>query len=43
MNLGQIIHPVREAACGNCEVIGTSKIGGEMHLPTELLKYLEAK
>jgi len=43
MNLGQIVHPVREAACGNCEVVGASKIGGEMHLPDELLKYLEAK
>ena len=40
MNLGQIYHPVREAACGNCEVEVAPKIGGEMHLPDELLKYL---
>jgi 2-oxoglutarate ferredoxin oxidoreductase subunit alpha len=40
MNLGQIVHPIREAACGNCEVISAPKIGGEMHLPRELLKYL---
>ena len=43
MNLGQIYHPVREAACGNCEVISAPKIGGEMHLPEELLKYLGVK
>jgi len=43
MNLGQIVHPVREAVCGNCEVVSAPKIGGEMHLPNELLKYLEEK
>jgi 2-oxoglutarate ferredoxin oxidoreductase subunit alpha len=43
MNLGQIVHPVREFASGNCEVISAPKIGGEMHLPNELLKYLEGK
>jgi 2-oxoglutarate ferredoxin oxidoreductase subunit alpha len=43
MNLGQIYHPVREAACGNCEVEIAPKIGGEMHLPVELLKYLGVK
>jgi 2-oxoglutarate ferredoxin oxidoreductase subunit alpha len=43
MNLGQIYHPVREFAEGNCEVISAPKIGGEMHLPKELLKYLEEK
>jgi 2-oxoglutarate ferredoxin oxidoreductase subunit alpha len=41
MNLGQIVHPIREAACGQCDVIAAPKIGGEMHLPEELLKYLE--
>jgi 2-oxoglutarate ferredoxin oxidoreductase subunit alpha len=40
MNLGQIVHPVKEAACGNCEVISAPKIGGEMHLPEEILKLL---
>jgi len=40
MNLGQIVHPVKEAACGNCEVISAPKIGGEMHLPEEILNYL---
>jgi len=41
MNLGQIVHPVREYTGGNCEVISAPKIGGEMHLPNELCKYLE--
>ena len=43
MNLGQIVHPVREYADGNCKVVSAPKIGGEMHLPTELYKYLEGK
>ncbi|MBN2600027.1 MAG: 2-oxoacid:acceptor oxidoreductase subunit alpha [Candidatus Thermoplasmatota archaeon] len=43
MNLGQIVHPIREATCGHCEVISAPKIGGEMHLPKELLEYLERK
>jgi 2-oxoglutarate ferredoxin oxidoreductase subunit alpha len=43
MNLGQIVHPVRESACKHCEVISAPKIGGEMHLPMELYKYLEGK
>ncbi len=41
MNLGQIVHPVREYAGGQCEVVSAQKIGGEMHLPNELFKYLE--
>jgi len=43
MNLGQIVHPVREYAEGLCKVISAPKIGGEMHLPHELYKYLEGK
>jgi len=43
MNLGQIVHPVKEFAGKHCEVISAPKIGGEMHLPMELYKYLEAK
>jgi len=43
MNLGQIVHPVREIACSHCEVVSAPKIGGEMHLPMELYKYLEGK
>jgi 2-oxoglutarate ferredoxin oxidoreductase subunit alpha len=43
MNLGQIVHPITEYACGQCEVVSAPKIGGEMHLPNELLEYLEAK
>jgi len=43
MNLGQIYHPIREAVNGNCEVVCAPKIGGEMHLPDELLRYLGVK
>lgn len=43
MNLGQIVHPIREFACNECEVVSAPKIGGEMHLPNELFKYLEGK
>jgi 2-oxoglutarate ferredoxin oxidoreductase subunit alpha len=43
MNLGQIFHPVREVACKHCEIVSAPKIGGEMHLPMELYKYLEGK
>ncbi|UCF49043.1 MAG: 2-oxoacid:acceptor oxidoreductase subunit alpha [Thermoplasmatales archaeon] len=43
MNLGQIVHPVNEYACKHCEVVSAPKIGGEMHLPMELYKYLEGK
>jgi 2-oxoglutarate ferredoxin oxidoreductase subunit alpha len=43
MNLGQIVHPVRELACKHCEVVSAPKIGGEMHLPMELYKYLGGK
>lgn len=41
MNLGQIVHPVREFAMGQCDVISAPKIGGEMHLPNELYNLLE--
>ena len=43
MNLGQIVHPVREYAEGQCQVVSAPKIGGEMHLPIELYKYLEGE
>ena len=43
MNLGQIVHPVREYVEGQCRVVSAPKIGGEMHLPHELYKYLEGK
>ena len=43
MNLGQIVHPVSEYAGKHCEVVSAPKIGGEMHLPMELYKYLEGK
>jgi len=40
MNLGQIVHVVREHAGAHCEVISAPKIGGEMHFPNELYNYL---
>jgi 2-oxoglutarate ferredoxin oxidoreductase subunit alpha len=43
MNLGQMVHPIKEIACKHCEVVSAPKIGGEMHLPMELYKYLEGK
>jgi 2-oxoglutarate ferredoxin oxidoreductase subunit alpha len=43
MNLGQIVHPVIEFSCGQCEVISAQKIGGEMHFPSELFEYLGGK
>ena len=41
MNLGQIVHSVKEYSDAGCKVILAPKIGGEMHLPDELYKYLE--
>jgi len=41
MNLGQIVHSVREYVDGQCKIVSAPKIGGEMHLPMELYKYLE--
>ena len=41
MNLGQIFHVVKEWSARDCEVISAPKIGGEMHLPTELFRILE--
>ncbi|RLF35905.1 MAG: 2-oxoacid:acceptor oxidoreductase subunit alpha, partial [Thermoplasmata archaeon] len=43
MNLGQIVHPIREYSEGQCEVVNVPKVGGEMHLPHEIFKYLEGK
>lgn len=37
MNLGQIFHPVTEAAKGECEVVSLPKIGGVMHTPKEII------
>lgn len=39
MNLGQMVHPIREYSCTEC--IPISKIGGEVHLPTEILHALK--
>ncbi len=41
MNLGQVIHPIKEIIGGKCEVVLFPKIGGEIHTPEEILKELE--
>jgi 2-oxoglutarate ferredoxin oxidoreductase subunit alpha len=42
MNLGQMVHPITEYAAKDCEIILAPKVGGEMHLPNELIGILEA-
>ena len=41
MNLGQMYHSVVEYSDPSCEIVMAPKIGGEMHLPHELLDHLE--
>jgi 2-oxoglutarate ferredoxin oxidoreductase subunit alpha len=41
MNLGQVLHPAREAAEGQCTVEPLSKIGGVMHDPYEIMTAVE--
>jgi hypothetical protein len=36
-------HSVKEWAVQDCEIELAPKVGGEMHLPMELLEILEAK
>jgi 2-oxoglutarate ferredoxin oxidoreductase subunit alpha len=36
MNLGQMVHPIREYSCAEC--VPVSKIGGEVHQPKEILE-----
>jgi 2-oxoglutarate ferredoxin oxidoreductase subunit alpha len=38
MNLGQMVHPIREYSC--VETIPISKIGGEVHQPKEILHHI---
>lgn len=38
MNVGQYVHPVREACRGNAEVFGLSKVGGEPLSSEEILE-----
>ena len=42
MNLGQIVHEVERVICGFADVELLSKIGGEIHLPGEILKSIES-
>ncbi len=41
MNLGQMVHPVREAVGGKCRVEHLPKIGGEIHTPAEIVEAVE--
>jgi 2-oxoglutarate ferredoxin oxidoreductase subunit alpha len=41
MNMGQIVHPIREAVAGRCPVVSLPKIGGALHTPAELVQALE--
>lgn len=41
MNMGQIIHPIREAVAGRCDVQLISKIGGALHMPAEIMEAVE--
>jgi len=38
MNMGQYVHPVREAACGKAEVVSLSKVGGLAISSNEILE-----
>jgi 2-oxoglutarate ferredoxin oxidoreductase subunit alpha len=42
MNLGQVVHPVREAVDGQCRVTELPKIGGVMHNPFEVMEAVDA-
>jgi len=41
MNLGQMIHPITEAVSSDTKVILAPKIGGAIHTPFEILKFIE--
>jgi 2-oxoglutarate ferredoxin oxidoreductase subunit alpha len=41
MNLGQVIHPIKEAVEGQCQVTLLPKIGGVMHNPYEVMEAVE--
>jgi len=41
MCLGQIVHPIKEFADPDCKIVMAPKVGGEMHLPVELVEIIE--
>ena len=43
MNLGQMVHPITEYADASCKIVSAQIVGGEMHLPIDLYKILEAE
>lgn len=38
MNLGQMIHPISQAVKGKCKVFPSSRIGGQLHTPEEIVE-----
>ncbi len=43
MNLGQMIHPITETVSRGTKVIPAPKIGGAIHTPFEILKFIEGE
>ena len=41
MNLGQMIHPIRETVGKDTKVVSVPKIGGAIHTPYEILRVIE--
>jgi 2-oxoglutarate ferredoxin oxidoreductase subunit alpha len=41
MSLGQMYHVIKEWTVDDCEIVLAPKVGGEMHLPVELVEMLE--
>ena len=43
MNLGQMVHPITEYADASCKIVSAQIVGGDMHLPDDLYKIMEAE
>ena len=43
LNLGQMVHPIKEAAEGNAEIIQIPKTGGLLHSPEEIINVVIGK
>ncbi|TET90930.1 MAG: 2-oxoacid:acceptor oxidoreductase subunit alpha [Methanomassiliicoccales archaeon] len=43
MNLGQLVHPIREAAEGRAKIIQVPRIGGPLHTPKEIMDAMRKK
>ena len=38
MNLGQLVHKVREYVPDSCRVVGLPSIGGRLHHPSDIIR-----